>query len=160
MDEALAGQPPGLYVLSAAIPDADPYDTPPATQWFILSDLGISTWDGTDGMVVGVRSLATAAPVEGVALALVSAGNAVLGTATTDADGLARFPAGLTRGTGAAQPALVTATLRRRSGVPAADRSGVRPVRPGRRGARAGRARSTCSSPPTAAPTAPARRCI
>ncbi|GGL80235.1 alpha-2-macroglobulin family protein [Wenxinia marina] len=111
MTEALEGQEPGLYVLTAAIPDADPYDVPPATQWFILSDLGIATWEGSDGLTVALRSLADASALEGAEVQLISEGNAVLGTATTDADGVARFAAGLTRGTGAAQPALVTASL-------------------------------------------------
>ena len=39
-----------------------------------------------------------------------------IATATTDADGFARFPAGLTRGTGASQPALLMA----RDGTPGA----------------------------------------
>lgn len=104
----LSGQPPGLYVLTATIPGVDPWDTPPASQWFLLSDLGIMTALGSDGLSVEVRSLADTAPVAGAELQLVTRANAVLGTATTDQDGHAQFAAGLTRGTGAAEPALVT----------------------------------------------------
>ena len=110
LSEALAGAPAGVYVLTAAIPGADPYDSPPATQWFILSDLGLSTFAGNDGLTVVVRALADAAPRAGAEVSLLSRGNDVLGTALTDADGVARFEPGLTRGTGAAEPGLVTVT--------------------------------------------------
>lgn len=109
--DALSGAPAGVYVLTAAVPGADPYDTPPATQWFVLSDLGIATILGTDGLTVNVRGLGDAAAVAGATVTLTSEGNEVLGTAVTDAEGTARFAAGLTRGVGAAAPALVTASL-------------------------------------------------
>lgn len=100
---------PGVYVLSASVPGLDPYDNPPATQWFLVSDLGITSLQGVDGIHVFVRSLADAGPKPGVTLALVSQANAVLGTATTDAEGHAQFPAGLTLGRRGAEPALLTA---------------------------------------------------
>ncbi|MGZ9809070.1 alpha-2-macroglobulin family protein [Pseudoroseicyclus sp. H15] len=108
MSEALAGQAPGLYVLTAAIPGADPYDDVPAAQWFILSDLGLTTMEGADGLTVAIRSLATAGPVEGAEVQLLSRANAVLGTATTGPEGFASFEAGLVRGTGGAAPGLVS----------------------------------------------------
>ncbi len=109
MDAALEGQAPGIYALSASVPGQDPYDNPAATQWFVLSDLGLSTWSGVDGLHANVRSLGDTAAREGVKVTLISRANAVLGTATTDAEGFARFPAGLTRGSGAARPALLMA---------------------------------------------------
>lgn len=105
--EPLSGQPPGLYVLTATIPGVDSYDTPPSSQWFLLSDIGIATILGTDGLSVDLRSLADTAPVAGAEVQLLSRANAVLGSAVTDAAGHAIFAAGLTRGTGAAEPALV-----------------------------------------------------
>ncbi len=108
--EALEGQPAGLYVLSAGIPGADPYEDPPASQWFVLSDLGLSSMLGSDGLTVDVRSLTSAAPVAGAEVQLVNRANAVLGTAVTDASGTAVFEAGLTRGIGSAEPALLTVT--------------------------------------------------
>jgi hypothetical protein len=109
MGDALVDQPPGIYTLSAMVPGQDPYDAPAATQWFVLSDLGLSTWSGTDGLDVSVRGLSDAGARSGVKLSLISQANAVLGTATSDADGFASFPAGLTRGDGAASPALLLA---------------------------------------------------
>lgn len=108
MSEALQGEPAGVYILQASVPGADPWDFPPATQWFILSDLGISTFLGNDGLTVVVRSLGDAGAVDGAEVTLLSRANAILGTATTDDQGVVRFDPGLTRGTGAAQAALVT----------------------------------------------------
>lgn len=110
MAQAIADQPAGIYALTARVPGADPYDDPGATQWFILSDLGISTALGTDGLHVTVRGLHDATPREGIEVSLVSNANAVIAHAQTDANGYALFAAGLTRGTGASAPALMIAS--------------------------------------------------
>lgn len=109
MQEAIAGQPAGIYALTARVPGADPYDDPGATQWFVLSDLGISSMSGTDGLHVSVRSLAETTARAGVEITLVSRANAVLARAVTDDNGHAQFDPGLTRGTGGAAPALILA---------------------------------------------------
>lgn len=109
LGEALADQPPGIYALSATVPGQDVFATPAAMQWFVLSDLGLSTWSGVDGMQVAVRALSDVAPKAGVAVSLISRANAVLGESVTDANGFAQFPAGLIRGRGAAAPALLMA---------------------------------------------------
>jgi uncharacterized protein YfaS (alpha-2-macroglobulin family) len=108
MDEPLAGLPAGVYVLQARVPGRADHDNPPAWQWFVVSDLGLTSLTGVDGLHVFVRSLATAAARPGVEVTLRSRGNRELGRATTDASGYARFPETLTRGTGGAEPALVT----------------------------------------------------
>ncbi len=107
LDAALQGAPSGVYVLSASYPGADPYEEPAATQWFILSDLGVATMLGTDGLTVLVRGLGDAAATPGAKVTLLSEANAVLGATTTDAEGVARFAAGLTRGLASSRPALV-----------------------------------------------------
>ncbi|WP_072506221.1 alpha-2-macroglobulin family protein [Phaeobacter porticola] len=109
LQKALADQPVGVYALSAQVPGADPYDNPAATQWFVLTNLGLSTMMGSDGLHVQVQGLSDAQPREGVKVQLISNANAVLGAAISDADGYARFDAGLTRGQGAAAPAVVMA---------------------------------------------------
>ncbi|WP_209598486.1 alpha-2-macroglobulin family protein [Ruegeria sp. HKCCSP351] len=108
--EAIADQPAGIYALTARVPGADPYDDPGATQWFVLSDLGISSVLGTDGLHVTVRGLSDAAPREGVEVSLVTSANAVIAQARTDESGYVRFDPGLTRGKGASAPALVMAS--------------------------------------------------
>lgn len=109
LGEVLAGQEPGLYALSARIAGVPADEDPGATQWFVLSDLGLTTLQGTDGLHVFVRGLGDAAAKEGVSLTLLSRANRDLATLTTDARGYALFAPGLTRGAGAAVPALVLA---------------------------------------------------
>ncbi|MFO1202334.1 MAG: alpha-2-macroglobulin family protein [Tabrizicola sp.] len=107
LDEALKDLPAGIYALKAAVPGVDPYTIPPGWQWFVVSDLGVTTMSGVDGLHVFVRSLGTAAAKTGVTVELLNQANTVLGTATTDDQGYARFDAGLTRGTGGSAPAMV-----------------------------------------------------
>ena len=107
LGEALNGMPAGIYALKAAVPGVDPYTVPAAWQWFVVSDLGVTTMSGVDGLHVFVRSLGTAAAKPGVTVQLLNQANAVLGSVETDTEGYARFDAGLTRGTGGAAPAMV-----------------------------------------------------
>ncbi len=109
--DALKGQPPGLYVLQASVPGTDPYDVPSATQWFVVSDIGLTTLDGADGLTVFVRSLSSAAAMEGATVQLVSEANDVLGEVVTDAKGYAHFAEGMTTGTGSAAPSLVVVKM-------------------------------------------------
>jgi alpha-2-macroglobulin len=110
VDEALPERKPGVYVLTATLTTGltQEWDAR-ATQWFVVSDVGISTYAGTDGLAVFVRSLANAKPLAAVELQLVAKNNEVLGTATTDAEGRAVFDAGLIRGTASMTPAVITA---------------------------------------------------
>ncbi|MCR8825333.1 alpha-2-macroglobulin family protein [Pseudosulfitobacter koreensis] len=111
LGDALAGQPTGIYVLTARQPDVEGYDAATASQWFVLTDLGLSTWQGIDGLTVSTRSLGTAEAQPGVTLTLISRANVVLGQATSGADGFASFDAGLVRGTGGSAPALLVAQI-------------------------------------------------
>ena len=103
-----AGIGPGVYVLTARPRDVDGDDAL-ATQWFVVSDLGLTALDGNDGLHALVRSLTTAGPVANVRLRLVALNEQVLGEALTDARGYARFAPGLLRGSGGNAPALLTA---------------------------------------------------
>ncbi|MFP4327222.1 MAG: MG2 domain-containing protein, partial [Paracoccaceae bacterium] len=109
MAEVVAELPPGIYALTASVPGVESYDDPGATQWFVLSDLGLTAMQGNDGLHVVARGLSDAEAREGVSVQLLSRANAVLGEAVTDAEGQARFSAGLTRGEGGAAPAMVVA---------------------------------------------------
>ncbi len=107
MTDALAGQTAGIYALRASVPGVDPYAIPASWQWFVVSDMGITTLSGTDGLHVFVRSLTDTAAVAGAEVQLLSEANDILGTAQTDDMGYAVFDAGLTRGQGASAPAMV-----------------------------------------------------
>ncbi|WP_120499424.1 alpha-2-macroglobulin family protein [Roseovarius sp. EL26] len=109
MGDVLADQKPGIYALTAKAPDTNPYDDAGATQWFVLTDLGLTTMQGTDGLHIFARGLSDADALAGIELTLLSRANRELGTTTTDPEGHALFAPGLTRGNGAAAPALLIA---------------------------------------------------
>ncbi|MFI0397190.1 alpha-2-macroglobulin family protein [Paracoccus sp. p1-h21] len=101
---------PGIYVLEATVPGRSSEETGIAAQWFVISDFGVSTLWGADGLVTVVRGLGDAGPKPGAEVTLISRANAVLARAMTDAQGVARFDAGAVRGEGEAAPALVMVT--------------------------------------------------
>jgi uncharacterized protein YfaS (alpha-2-macroglobulin family) len=111
IDQALPDRKPGVYVLTAQ-PDNDNSDdwSSRATQWFVVSDIGLTTYTGEDGLNVFARSLDTAKPLVGVDLTLLARNNEVLGTAKTDETGRATFTPGLTRGEGGMVPAVLMAS--------------------------------------------------
>lgn len=120
--EAVGALKPGVYVMFAK-PSGAPATAPSdgdgdyddgstrATQWFVVSDLGLTSFTGPDGVHVLARSLADARPVANAELRLIARNNEVLGTAKTDANGYARFDAGLAKGQGGNSPGLVTASI-------------------------------------------------
>lgn len=123
VQEAVGELKPGIYLLVAK-PDAfregsentdgfNEYDDAEtlATQWFVVSDLGLTAFSGGDGLAVLVRGLANAAPLANVEVKLVAKNNEILGVARSNAQGVARFEAGLSRGTGGLQPGLVSAEI-------------------------------------------------
>ncbi|WP_088157545.1 alpha-2-macroglobulin [Inquilinus limosus] len=110
MDTVLPQPKPGVYLLSAvdAKVDEDSYQTP-GTQWIVVTDLGLATFSGQQGLTVAARSLSSAKAQGGVKLALIARNNTVLGEAESDAGGLATFPAGVMAGQGGNRPAAVYA---------------------------------------------------
>ena len=110
VDEALPEREPGVYALTAVSTNkpGNNWDSR-ATQWFVVSDIGLTTYAGTDGLHVFARALSSAKPLAGVELQLLAKNNEILGTATTDAQGRATFTAGLIRGAAAMAPAVMTA---------------------------------------------------
>ncbi len=91
-----------------AADDSNDYDAV-ATQWFVVSDIGLTAFSGDDGVHVLARSLATATPQSGIEVRLVARNNEVLATKTTGADGHVKFDPGLARGLGGMAPGLVVA---------------------------------------------------
>ncbi len=57
---------------------------------FVVSDIGLSTYAGTDGLNVFARALGSAKPLVGVDLQLLAKNNEILGTVKTNANGRAR----------------------------------------------------------------------
>jgi alpha-2-macroglobulin len=120
--EALGKLQPGVYLMVAralsgqaepatprAADDDDSDEGSSSAQWFVVSDLGLTSFSSGEGVHVLVRSLADAAPLRNVEVQLLARSNEILGTATTDANGQARFDGGLARGKGGLAPGLITA---------------------------------------------------
>jgi len=98
---------PGVYVMTARAETSKDWQDA-ATQWFVVTDLGLTTLSGTDGLHVFARSLASADAVDRADVQLIASNNEVLGTAKTNSDGYVRFAPGLTRGEGGMAPAMLT----------------------------------------------------
>ena len=110
IDQAVPSLAPGVYAMTAK-PDNQTADLDElATQWFIVSDLGLTAFSGDDGITVFVNSLATTAPENGIEVRLMARNNEVLAVKSTDANGMARFEAGLARGEGGLSPAMLIGT--------------------------------------------------
>jgi hypothetical protein len=111
VDSALGDLQPGVYVMTAApkTPGSDD-DSQLATQWFIVSDLGVTAFSGHDGIHVFVNSLASTEAVAKSEVRLIARNNEVLASRKTDETGHVLFEAGLARGEGGLSPALLTVT--------------------------------------------------
>ncbi len=109
--EALPTMQSGVYLLAAqpANVPGDDYGER-ATQWFIVSDLGLTSYSGSDGIHAFVNSLATTAPVGDVEIRLLARNNDVLAVKKTDASGAVAFEPGLARGEGGQAPAMLVAS--------------------------------------------------
>ena len=112
VDEALGNLQPGVYVMTAAPKGpgsaGDDESGSLATQWFIVSDLGLTAYSGNDGIHVFVNSLATTDAVGKAEVRLIARNNEILATRKTDESGHALFEPGLARGEGGLSPALLT----------------------------------------------------
>ncbi|MGJ4939311.1 alpha-2-macroglobulin family protein [Bradyrhizobium sp. HKCCYLS1011] len=111
VDEAIGELQPGVYVMTAAPkgPTAtSDEDGQLATQWFIVSDLGVAAFSGNDGIHVFVNSLASTDPVARAEVRLIARNNEILATRKTDNAGHALFETGLARGEGGLSPAMLT----------------------------------------------------
>ncbi|MEA2943808.1 MAG: alpha-2-macroglobulin, partial [Bradyrhizobium sp.] len=110
VDQALGDLQPGVYVMTAKAkgPGSGDDDGSLATQWFIVSDLGLTAFSGNDGIHVFVNSLASTDAVARAEVRLVARNNEILATRKTDESGHVLFETGLARGEGGLSPALLT----------------------------------------------------
>src|SRR5262245_37438583 len=109
VDQALGDLQPGVYVMTASVkgPGSDD-DGQLATQWFIVSDLGVAAFSGNDGIHVFVNSLASTEAVPRAEVRLIARNNEILASRKTDESGHVLFEAGLARGEGGLSPAMLT----------------------------------------------------
>lgn len=108
--KAIKSLKPGVYLLYAEEKNALFGDKAKATQWLIISDLGLTTFtENSGGLWVNVRSLKSAAASPDVELRLLARNNAILSSVKTNHDGMGHFEAGVTRGKGGNQPLWILA---------------------------------------------------
>jgi uncharacterized protein YfaS (alpha-2-macroglobulin family) len=110
--EAVNNLGPGVYVMAAepvGATTSEQFESL-ATQWFIVSDLGITAFSGNDGVHAFVHSLEDTQAKGGVEVRLVSRGNEILSTKRTSDTGYVHFEAGLARGEGGMSPAMLVVT--------------------------------------------------
>ncbi len=105
----LKSMKPGLYVIAANWDRGDDGDNYRwrqnyPLQWILFSDTGLTALKGSDGLTIISREISTAKIKSGVSLKLIAANNEILGHATSDKNGITRFPAGLLRGEGGNRP--------------------------------------------------------
>jgi uncharacterized protein YfaS (alpha-2-macroglobulin family) len=114
--EAAGQLDPGVYLMTArpagdgaAATDDDEGGGTRATQWFIVSDLGLTAFTGKDGIHAFLRSLASAEPLAGIEVRLLARDNEILTSKRTDEAGHIHFDPGFARGVGGAAPSLLLA---------------------------------------------------
>jgi len=111
VSEAIPNLGAGVYVIVAkATNDVGEEYADLATQWFIVSDLGLTAYSGNDGIHTFVHSLETTQGGNGVEVRLLSRNNEVLSTKRTNNLGYVQFEAALARGEVGAAPAMLVAT--------------------------------------------------
>ena len=110
LDQAVKDLGPGIYAMTAEPKDAVSNDYgQQATQWFVVSDLGLTAYTTHDGIDVFVHSLATADVRGSVEVRLMARNNEQLAVRQTDRNGFLHFEAGLARGEGGLAPAAIVA---------------------------------------------------
>ena len=104
----------GVYVMLAKVPSGKPIGDDEfgqlATQWFVVTDIGLTSFSANNGLHIIARSLATASPLKDVEVRLIARNNEILSTMKTDAAGYARFDEGLTRGVERLSPGIIVAS--------------------------------------------------
>lgn len=101
---------PGIYIIQAEEKGTVLTERARATQWVIVSDLGITTFTQADGGIwANIRSLKTAGPLANVEVKLLANNNAILKTLKTNNEGMAFFESNVTSGKGGNRPLAVYA---------------------------------------------------
>lgn len=99
---------PGLYVMTARLAGEESYSVP-ATQWFLISDIGMTSFSGPDGLHILAKSLGAASGLAGIKVNLISRNNKILGSFESDASGYVHFPAAALKGRAGNAPAAIAA---------------------------------------------------
>ncbi len=111
--EILAEQEPGAFLILAKDArertDEDSYWRGTASQWVIETNIGLTTFQGDNGIRVFARALGSAEALRGVNVSLIARNNEVLGNYRTGQNGEVHFEGPLTRGEGGLTPVAIMA---------------------------------------------------
>ena len=91
IEQTVGALKPGLYIATAWPAGLPATGQVLPTQYFMVSDLGLSAYRGPGSLLIAARSLATAAAAPGIDIALIARNNRELVRVRTDGNGLARF---------------------------------------------------------------------
>jgi alpha-2-macroglobulin len=109
--EAVGQLAPGVYLMQARAAGATESNYEErATQWFVVSDLGLTAFSGNDGVHAFVHSLETTQAKGQIEVRLIARNNEVLATKRTNDMGYVQFEAALARGEGGQSPAMLVAS--------------------------------------------------
>ena len=101
---------PGAYVVTAERKhEEEEYQIARAWRWIISTDLALTSYRGTEGLTVSVRSIDTAKLQAGIELKLIAYNNKVLAETTTDSSGRAKFAGPALGGEGSSSAKMVMA---------------------------------------------------
>jgi len=99
---------PGIYVIQAQQGGAENVAIAKATQWLVVSDIGITAMSDREGtMTVQTRSLKSAEPLSNGEVHLIAYNNSVLAKQKMASDGIVRFEPAVTTGKGGNRPMML-----------------------------------------------------
>ncbi len=99
LSELVGTLEPGAYIVRVNRKHGDDeYEFARAWRWIIVTDLAITSYQGADGLNIGIRSIDSAKPARGIKVLLVAENNELLAHTETDANGHANFAAPLLQG--------------------------------------------------------------
>lgn len=97
----------GIFVKDMA--EKNDYSGISASQWVLVTDIGITAFKGTSGLDINTRSLSTAEALSKVDVQLLSYNNQILSAQKSDPSGFVHFDAALLQGKGGNRPAFIFA---------------------------------------------------
>jgi uncharacterized protein YfaS (alpha-2-macroglobulin family) len=101
---------PGAYgILVRDSATKEDYSSLSASQWVLVTDIGMTVFKGNSGLDINTRSLSTAQPLNQIEVKLLSYNNQILSVQKTNSEGFVHFDSALLQGKGGNRPAFVFA---------------------------------------------------
>jgi uncharacterized protein YfaS (alpha-2-macroglobulin family) len=101
----------GIYAVSDNIANESYDSDQQATQWFVVSDIGITTFRGPDGLHIFSRSLTSGKPLHKTHITVIARNNRELATIETDQKGYAHIAEPTIAGEGGNHPSFIYASI-------------------------------------------------